>query len=34
VTVGADHIAVDYQVPGSSPSGPLKVVTLIATPQR
>ena len=32
VTVGADHIAVDYQTPVAG--SPMKAVTVLATPQR
>jgi hypothetical protein len=34
VTVGADHVGVDYQLPGSSDGGPPKLETLLATPKR
>ena len=34
VTVGADHISVDYQSAGATPNGPMKTTTLLATPTR
>lgn len=34
VTVGADHIGVDYQEAGATTGGPMKITTLLATPER
>jgi hypothetical protein len=34
VTVGADHIGVDYESANGSPGGPMKITTVLATPER
>jgi hypothetical protein len=34
VTVGADHLGVDHQSPQTTPGGPMKITTLLATPKR
>jgi hypothetical protein len=34
VTVGSDHIGVDYESAGATAGGPMKVTTLLATPKR
>ncbi len=34
VTVGADHVGVDYEVAGPTPGGPMKITTVLATPKR
>jgi hypothetical protein len=34
VIVGADHIGVDYEGPFATPSGPMKITTVLATPAR
>ena len=34
LTVGADHVSVDYEAPGPKPGGPMKTTTLLATPKR
>jgi hypothetical protein len=34
VMVGADHIGIDYEGPGTVPNGPMKITTLLATPKR
>ncbi|MGO9874597.1 MAG: hypothetical protein ACLPVY_12440 [Acidimicrobiia bacterium] len=33
VTVGADHISIDYGLPGATPDGTMKITTLLATPK-
>jgi hypothetical protein len=33
VTVGADHISIDYGLAGPTPGGPMQVTTLLATPK-
>ena len=34
VTVGADHIAVDFEGPTPSSNGSMKITTLLGTPKR
>ena len=34
VTVGSDHVGVDYATAGANPSGPMNIKTLLGTPQR